>query len=64
VVTPPCQPNVLFTHVEEDVSFPNPPGAELDAYVIYVGFDPDSAEAEKKKPAKPTKPAPKPKPKP
>jgi len=64
VVMPPGQPNVLFTHVEEDVSFPNPPGAELDAYVIYVGFDPDSAEAEKKKPAKPTKPAPKPKPKP
>jgi hypothetical protein len=64
VVMPPGQPNVLFTHVEEDVSFPNPPGSELDAYVIYVGFDPDSAEAEKKKPAKPTKPAPKPKPKP
>jgi hypothetical protein len=64
VVMPPGQPNVLFTHVEEEVSFPNPPGSELDAYVVYVGFDPDSAEAEKKKPAKPTKPAPKPKPKP
>ena len=53
---PPGQPNVLFTHIEEDMSFPKPPAAELDSYVIYVGFDPDSAEAEKKKP---TKPAPK-----
>jgi hypothetical protein len=62
VVMPAGQPNVLFTHVEEDMSFPNPPGAELDKYVVYVGFDPDSAEAEKKKP--PPRPAPKPKPKP
>ena len=61
VTMPPGQPNVLFTHVEEDVSFPNPSGSDLDAYVVYVGFDPDSAEAEKKKPAKPTKSAPKPK---
>ncbi len=56
VVIPPGQPNVLFTHVEEDMSFPKPPGDDLDAYVVYAGFDPDSAEAEKKKP---TKPAPK-----
>jgi hypothetical protein len=53
VMMPPGQPNVLFTHVEEDMSFPNPPGDELDTYVVYVGFDPDSAEAEKKKPTKP-----------
>jgi hypothetical protein len=53
VVMPPGQPNVLFTHVEEDMSFPNPPGDELDTYVVYVGFDPDSAEAEKKKPTRP-----------
>ena len=53
VVMPPGQPNVLFTHVEEDMSFPNPPGDDLDKYVVYVGFDPDSAEAEKKKPTKP-----------
>jgi hypothetical protein len=38
------------------MSFPMPPGNELDKYVIYVGFDPDSAALEKKKP---TKPAPK-----
>jgi hypothetical protein len=53
VAMPPGQPNVLFTHIEEEVSFPNPPGSDLDAYVVYVGFDPDSAEAEKKKPTKP-----------
>jgi hypothetical protein len=51
----PGQPNVLFTHIEEDMSFPMPPAGELDKYVIYVGFDPDSAALEKK----PTKPAPK-----
>ena len=50
VVMPPGQPNVLFTHVEEDMSFPNPPGDDLDKYVVYVGFDPDSAVPEKKKP--------------
>jgi hypothetical protein len=64
VVMPPGQPNVLFTHVEEDMSFPNPPGDDLDKYVVYVGFDPDSAEAEKKKPAPRAAPKPKPKPKP
>jgi hypothetical protein len=53
VMMSPGQPNVLFTHVEEDMSFPNPPGDELDTYVVYVGFDPDSAAAEKKKPTKP-----------
>jgi hypothetical protein len=63
VVMPPGQPNVLFTHVEEDMSFANPPGDDLDKYVVYVGFDPDSAEAEKKKPARPA-PKPKPQPKP
>lgn len=59
VMMPPGQPNVLFTHVEEDMSFPNPPGEELDKYVIYVGFDPDSAEAAKKKPVRPAPKKPK-----
>jgi len=59
VVMPPGQPNVVFTHVEEDMSFANPPGDDLDKYVVYVGFDPDSAAAEKKKPVKPAKPVPK-----
>src|SRR5215831_2760724 len=55
VVVPPGESNVLFTHVEEDLSFPMPSAKDFDAYVIYVGFDPDSAAAEQKK--RPTKPA-------
>jgi hypothetical protein len=54
---PAGQPNVLFTHVEENMTVPMPPSSEFDQYVIYVGFDPEGAPAEQKK--KPTKPAPK-----
>ena len=59
VIVPPSQSNVTFTHVEEDMSFPMPPGNDLDAYVIYVGFDPEGAQPEPKK--KPGRPAAKPK---
>jgi hypothetical protein len=59
VTVPPGESNVLFTHVEEDLSFPMPPASEFDEYVIYVGFDPDGAAPEQKK--RPPKPAPKPK---
>jgi hypothetical protein len=31
--------SVVFTDIEEDLSFPLPPPAELMAYVVYVGFD-------------------------
>lgn len=42
---------VSFTHVYPDVSFPLPrPLADIDSYVVYVGFDPLGAE--KKKPAR------------
>jgi hypothetical protein len=45
-------PNVLFTHVEEGVSFPMPRGNAIDYYVVYVGFDPLGArEMDKKRPA-------------
>jgi hypothetical protein len=45
--------NTLFSHVEEGIVFPLPnPAAQLDDYIVYVGFDPVSAEAQ-------TKPAPK-----
>jgi hypothetical protein len=50
------QPNALFVHIEEEMTAPLPPAVELDAYVIYVGFDPDGAV--------PPKPPPKAKPKP
>jgi hypothetical protein len=45
VAIPPGQTAVPFTHVEQDVSFPMPRGAELEAYVVYVGFDPGAAPA-------------------
>jgi len=57
VVVPPGESNVLFTHVEEALSFPMPSAKDFDAYVVYVGFDPESGAAEQKR--RPAKPAPK-----
>jgi len=49
---------VTFTHVDSDISFPLPkPIGLIDAYVVYVGFDPVGAQQEKKKPAPKAKPA-------
>jgi hypothetical protein len=56
VTLPPGDSNVLFTHVEEDVSFPMPPGAEIDSYIVYVGFDPlapkEPARRQQRQPAR------------
>jgi hypothetical protein len=47
---------VPFTHIDPDITFPLPkPIADIDAYVVYVGFDPAAAQ-EKKKPAAKPKP--------
>jgi hypothetical protein len=51
VMVPDGELNVPFIHVEEEMTVPNPPPAELDAYVIYIGFDPEGATAPKPKPA-------------
>jgi hypothetical protein len=49
-----------FTHIDPDISFPMPArAADIDAYVVYVGFDPVGAQQEKKKPAPKSKPKPK-----
>jgi hypothetical protein len=49
---------VAFTHVDSEISFPMPlPIANIDSYVVYVGFDPAGAR-EKKKPAGKPKPKP------
>jgi hypothetical protein len=47
---PPGQSNVVFSDVEEDLSFPMPSRAELAAYMVYVGFD-EIGEGSEKKPA-------------
>ncbi len=57
---------VSFTHVEPDITFPMPArAADIDSYVVYVGFDPSASQPQPKKPAaKPkakTRPAAKPK---
>jgi hypothetical protein len=40
-----------FTHIDSDISFPLPtPVTDISTYVVYVGFDPQGAPPEKKKP--------------
>jgi|HubBroStandDraft_6_1064221.scaffolds.fasta_scaffold462847_2 hypothetical protein len=53
------QTNVPFTHVDEALTFPMPAATDdLVSYVIYVGFDPDSAKPPERKPErKPAKAA-------
>jgi len=51
--------NPTFTHIEEDLSFPMP--ANLDKYLVYIGFDPIAAAAQDH-PKAPLKPKPKAKP--
>ena len=51
------QPNVIFTHVDNDIAFPMPPGLDIEAYVVYIGFDPAGLQQQPaRKPA--AKPAP------
>jgi len=45
----PGQTAVPFMHVEQDMTFPMPRPSVLEAYVVYVGFDPAAT------PAKPSK---------
>ncbi len=43
--------NPTFTHVEEGLSFPMP--RDLDDYIVYIGFDPLSLQAQQHPAAKP-----------
>lgn len=64
VVIGPGQGGAPFSHVEELISFPLPtPTAQLDDYIVYIGFDPQGAQA-RAKPAAPAKKRLKPKPQP
>jgi len=42
--------NLPFTDIDEGLSFPMPSRSELDAYIIYVGFDPIGEKPERKSP--------------
>jgi hypothetical protein len=53
-----------FTHIEDNFAFPLPSSAELDNYIVYIGFDPigaEEADRAKSRPAARIKPRPKPK---
>jgi hypothetical protein len=54
VIVAPGQTHVQFVDIEEGLSFPMPSRSELDAYVVYVGFDEIGDKNEKKPPAKKT----------
>lgn len=61
VTIPEGAPSVAFTHIDEAVTFPQPPVDEMNSYIVYVGFDPagDKQPAAKKPAPKPgAKPAP------
>ena len=55
VAIPPGQTSVSFMHVEQDMSFPMPRGGDLDAYIVYVGFDPLSLSTKPERKARPKK---------
>lgn len=48
VIVAPDQTHVQFVDVEEGLSFPLPSASELEAYVVYVGFDEIGDKNEKK----------------
>lgn len=53
---------VTFSHIDPEISFPVPqPASVMDAYVVYVGFDPVGAPPERKKPPAKRQPRSKPK---
>jgi hypothetical protein len=51
VTVPENQLNLPWLHIEEEMAVPRPSGDEIEAYVIYIGFDPEGAGAAKPKPA-------------
>jgi hypothetical protein len=56
VAMAPGATNVVFTDIEEDLSFPIPSVVDLDAYVVYIGFDDQGDRTERRPPAKKTAP--------
>ena len=59
IIIAPDQTHVQFVDIEEGLTFPLPSGTELDAYIVYVGFDEIGDRNEKAPPPKTAKkPAP------
>ncbi len=56
----PGQSGTPFTHVEDDLTFQLPASKNTDAFVIYVGFDPQGLKNRKRPPVAHKKAAPKP----
>jgi hypothetical protein len=50
VTIPPGDGNVLFTMIEEDLSFPMPRGGLIDEYIVYIGFDPQGMREPPRRP--------------
>jgi hypothetical protein len=55
VTVGPTDVNLPFTDIEDGLTFPMPSYAELEAYVVYVGFDAIGDKPEKKPPPKSAK---------
>jgi hypothetical protein len=59
VSVPAGDPSVLFSHVEDELTFSMPAAADIDSYVVYVGFDPlalQDVDRRKRPPARPARP--------
>jgi hypothetical protein len=50
----PTERHAQFVDIEEGLSFPLPSAKDLEAYVVYVGFD-EYGDPKEKKPARPAK---------
>jgi hypothetical protein len=53
VTVAPGQDSTTFAHVEDAMSFPMPSAADLENYIVYIGFDPLGAAAQAKEQEKP-----------
>jgi hypothetical protein len=48
VVVQSATDNPIFTHVEDNLTFPLPSASELENYIVYIGFDPLAVQAHEK----------------
>ena len=48
VQIPPNTPNVNFTEIADDLTIPLPKANDLSEMTLYIGFDPNATEAQKK----------------